>query len=379
MAEPLAISAGTAMIAAIDTSPDDQTAFITGDETSHVRLPVAVNGLAAMGILDTGCSTSVVSRSFAEHHGLVRQASFRSIGVCGEIAGEFIEDLVLKLMDRCFILRAAMVDLSCLASAARAPVDIVIGQDILRQTAVDVDFPSGKIKFLDAEELKALEESLGQAQQLIASPDHFLAVPLSLEQRPAILGVIDLGSNIPLYVSPTHAADIDLLADKTVATSASAGAEGIELSWLATLSSIELAGAVLNHVPVQVPGRWMPHCEAILGLPVLRRFRMVLDVARLRIWLKPCPSTLAPFRKDRSGLGVVPAGDRLRVIHVSAGSPAAQAGLSPADEIIRINGHAIDKAYLQSGVREGRKPAGTVLRLLLANGQEKKIILNDYY
>lgn len=368
------------MIAAIGPSLDHQTTFAIGDETSHVRLPVTVNGLAAMGILDTGCSTSVVSRSFAEHHRLVRQASFRSIGVCGEIGVEFVEDLVLKLMGLCFSLRAAVVDLSCVASAARASVDIVIGQDILRQTVVDVDFPSGKIAFLDAEELKALEESLGQAQQLIASPDHFLAVPLRLEQRPAIRGVIDLGSNIPLYVSPTHAADVDLLADKAVATSASAGAEGVELSWLATVSSMELAGTVLNHVPVQVPGRWMPTCEAILGLPVLRRFRIVLDVVRQRIWLKPCPSTLtAPFPKDRSGLGVAPAGDRLRVIHVSVGSPAAQAGLSPADEIIRINGRAIDKAYLQSGVREGRKPAGTVLRLLLANGEEKEIVLNDYY
>lgn len=368
------------MIPAIGPSPDHQTALMRGDATSHVRLPLAVNGRAAMGILDIGCSTSVVSRSFAEHHGLVRQASFRSIGVCGEIGGEIVEDLVLELMGRCFSLRAAVVDLSCVASAARASVDIVIGQDILRQTIVDLDFLSGKIRFLDAEELKALEENLGQAQQLVASPDRFLAVPLSLERRPAIQGVIDLGSNVPLYVSPTYAADIDLLAEKTVATSASAGAEGVELSWLATVSSMELAGAVLNHVPVQVPGRWMPTCEAILGLPVLRRFRIVLDVARLRIWLKSCPSTLAaPFPKDRSGLGVVPAGDCLRVIHVSAGSPAAQAGLSPADEIIRINGHAIDKAYLQAGVREGRKPPGTVLHLLLANGQEKKIILNDYY
>jgi hypothetical protein len=344
-----------------------------------VRFAVVVNGASAVALLDSGATNTVIDRKFACELGLQLRRGFRSRTLSRTVSGAYAERVEIGAGGRTFRLTAAVLDLSAIASASREPVDIILGQDVFRRSIIDIDFSQSQLRFADPEP-RDLEDDLGPGVPLISSPDGFLAIPLSLEGAAPVAGAIDLGSNVPLYVSPSHASAAGLLRRKRVATSASAGVEGIAVSELATLSSITVANTMLHRVPVQVPRQWKPICPAVIGLPALRRFRIVLDCERYRVWLVPDPSSLElPFNKDRSGLGALPARDRLRVVHVSAGSPAHEAGIKAGDEIIAINGRRIDEDYLRGGSREGNRPAGTVLKIQLADGFERKLVLADYF
>jgi membrane-associated protease RseP (regulator of RpoE activity) len=160
----------------------------------------------------------------------------------------------------------------------------------------------------------------------------------------------------------------------------SAGVEGTELNVVAVLDKIKLGSSILENVPVEIPQRWANPVPAVVGLPILQRFRLVIDFSGNRV--SPIPidnAILRPFRKDRSGIGAGRVGNSLRVVYVAQNSPAESVGLKAGDTIVAINGKPLDDSYFKSRPHEGSKPAGTVLRLTLANGSTLDLRLADYF
>ncbi len=163
----------------------------------------------------------------------------------------------------------------------------------------------------------------------------------------------------PLIVAPAYAADRKILADKRISTTLSSGVAGVEEGRVAVLTELSIGGILFPQVPFEVPGGWTFENPAIIGMPVIRRMRMVIDFPHDRIRAVPdARLILQPFRKDRSGLGAMRLPDRLRIVHVAEGSPAAAAGLHAGDEIIAIDDHALDADYFRKHPRDGSRPAG---------------------
>jgi hypothetical protein len=156
---------------------------------------------------------------------------------------------------------------------------------------------------------------------------------------------------------------------------------------MATVGSIALGGVQLTGVPAAFPdagndGVSSDRTAGNIGLPVFRRFRLVTDYPHNAIWLTPNAAAMAePFPKRRSGLIVEQAGDRLKVVLVAPGSPAAartdwQAGA----EITEIDGQKIGPGYLGSPLSHWSEGApGTEVTLSLVNGSIRKLTLADYY
>jgi C-terminal processing protease CtpA/Prc len=117
------------------------------------------------------------------------------------------------------------------------------------------------------------------------------------------------------------------------------------------------------------------HFEGNIGGEVLRRFTVYLDYARQEAILEPGPDRDEPFEADMSGAVFISdsAGAGLRVAFVAAGTPAAEAGLAPADLVLAVDGRAA--ADLGVGaVRALMRQAGTIVALTVRRDGRDRVV-----
>jgi hypothetical protein len=208
------------------------------------------------------------------------------------------------------------------------------------------------------------------------------SVPVSLLGRPVVQATFDTGSNSALIVSKDYAQRERLLENVRTTSSLGGGAEGVRVSTAAMLPRVEFGGVTFTDVPAGFPENWVADSVAAnIGVDLLSRFRMITDYPRDRLLLLPYRDAASrEFRRNRSGLRSLPRGDRLVVRHVSRGSPAEAAGWRAGEEIVAVNGWRIgspdftdERSYWGSG------PAGTIVRLTMADGAQRTLTLADYY
>jgi C-terminal processing protease CtpA/Prc len=81
--------------------------------------------------------------------------------------------------------------------------------------------------------------------------------------------------------------------------------------------------------------------DALIGMELIRRFRVVFDYSRRRVILEPNATIAEPMEADMSGLSLKSAGPALEhiiIAEVSSDTPASAADLRPGDRIVSIEG-----------------------------------------
>jgi membrane-associated protease RseP (regulator of RpoE activity) len=83
-----------------------------------------------------------------------------------------------------------------------------------------------------------------------------------------------------------------------------------------------------------------PSVAGFIGAEILKRFTVIWDYTGKRMVLLPNRTFGEPFETDASGLHLVSPGPQYQMVEIDSalpGSPAAQAGLKPGDEILAID------------------------------------------
>ena len=340
---------------------------------------VSVGGLSLAAVVDSGAGRTVLDWNVALKLGLVPHSGFRAGGFTGETEGGLVDGLSIRIGTLTLSgITAAVLDLATIAAATGEPTGLILGSELFEQVIVDLDFPHERIGLFGP----SGPRSPTGATRLPLQNDGLERrnIPIQVGGERPIQALFDLGSDAPLYLSPQYVVDHRLLEGRKVSTVAGAGVEGITVSQIAVLPEIRLGNMVVRDVPVEVPPTWNQPSPAVVGSPVLGRFEIVTDYSRGALWLTAdATASQSPFIKDRSGIGAQRLADRLRVIHVARGSPAELVGLRIGDEIVAIDGHPIEPAYLLVHPRPGAGPAGKTLELTLSDGRRLKLTLADYF
>jgi len=146
------------------------------------------------------------------------------------------------------------------------------------------------------------------------------------------------------------------------------GVGGKVFGQLVRLPVLEFGAVRLTEAVLSLPGpnsgqvARSREFDLIVGSPVLRRFSVFFDYRRLRVTLVPNARVGDSFDGTMSGLFLATLGsphDRVVVDGVVAGSPAAEAGFEPGDEILEVDGEALAPLALVDLSLRLRKPAGT--------------------
>jgi hypothetical protein len=350
--------------------------LVTGD-TIILRAEVASTPVEA--ILDSGSAASIISSSLAARLGLTvaEQRTIRGVG--GRAAVRLVRDVDLVLAGQQRRLPFVIVaDLDAVSSALGGPVDVVLGEDMLVNRCVALDFERSRISVSDSGaftgglEWRPLPLSHGSSRELL--------VTASVGGLPDIPMVFDLGSSMALMLPRTYVDQHRLLEGVRQSSAAIGGIDGIRLATTFMANEVRLAGHSLRSVPALVPATWASASAAgSIGFPLISQFDVVLDVSAEKLWLRPARRGL-PMLEDHSGFGLAMQGSELSVIHVAANGPAAAGGWQAGDRIQAVNGRKIDAAYIRSDHWRWRfMPPGTVVKLEDHTGRVRDLRLADYY
>ena len=347
----------------------------------RIFIPTKVNGRDVVVLLDSGAQASVIDKGLARSIGLKPKGEANLQGSGGDETaaitdGVTVEIGALKLSN----LTAISIDLQSHAGELGHALPFVLGDELFREVAVDIDFANRRVAFRDP---ARLERPQGAVEVPLGALVGLRSIPVSVDGAPPAQFQFDLGSSSPLMVFPAYAKGHGLPGGRA-SQRLSGGAGGMHPETIATLGKVELGGVTFTNVPTLFP----PDTVSIVnsdvisgnaGLPILSRFRLLIDYPHDRIWMTPQPQPNAPFAKDRWGLLMLPKDGVFEVGFVSPGSPADKAGLKPGDRIRSVN-HKPPSAWPYDALTKlGEGAAGTQVELTMADGKVRRLTLNDYF
>jgi predicted aspartyl protease len=277
--------------------PAPKVAFPAGGEGSGwlalpaqgnlVELPARVGGRTIQAVVDSGAQYSAIDDALAMELRLpaATPLPMLAFGVSGgpSLTRAVSLDLDLGPM-QLKGLRAATLNLAGLSGLTARPFSMLLGRDLLRRVVADIDFPNARCAFIHADAWSPPTEALaatvrGEAGAIMASVTVEGATPVEV--------MVDTGATGALALSEETARAVGLLDGRRVRSGRSVTLGGISQDRMVRARSLEVAGHRLNDVLVQIysPPARSPVPAGLLGLGVLRRFRVALDHGGGRMFL----------------------------------------------------------------------------------------------
>ncbi len=340
-------------------------------------ISATLGGRSVAGILDTGAERSIVDASLASELQLptapfggiltpTELAPSSSIpAVHFEIAGQV--DSMLPMIS---------MDLSSASALLGERVGFILGGDMLRKCALAIDVSSKKFRF---ERCGIRPKDYSETPVKMVRNTPFIPIQVGQHELTALL---DMGMNGDLDVTPEAWNMIQFPGARVSDSVNGDGGGNLRAVQKVRLPSMQIAGFEENDLDARIVPSTL-HMEigdanAAVGLGVLARYRVLLDIPARRLWLQPISDP--PAREyDRTGLALAPDGrSRLRVIHVSRASPASTAGWVAGDLICAINGSPVDTSK-QDAFSWAKGQAGITVDISMCSGEVRRLTLQTYY
>jgi len=340
-------------------------------------------------ILDTGAEYSILSeKSIADLLGLRYSKTYK---IVGSDLGHELEAFLTKTELELGPLTSENEDLLVLAenifdfeSFTGENIYGIIGAYSFRNYILQIDYRREKLIFY-------------QKTDFIPNPKKYKEIPIEIHKnKPFILAsymtsmgrketiklLVDTGANIPILLqrdSVEMAKISGNLIPGTIASGLGGDLKGFvgRTNYL-TLDEFGFAGVVTNFHVIEDFDRaaYMNDRNGIIGNPLLSRFNIVLDYINGKMYLSPNRTYKKKFNFDRSGLQVITSNKskgNFTVYDVFPGTPAAEAGIKPGDEIISINGLSAKLFRMEFLVNKLQRKVGKKIKLKYLRMNEKRI------
>ncbi len=372
LAEPLLARDAEARWVPFDLTPGNQ-----------IRFAMDVGGSRAMAILDTGVSTSVASRLFATRVGLKleppRGERAEAIGGAVPLGWTRVDRLAMGGLTQARA-RLAVVDLSAVATGSTAPVDLLIGSDLLACCAIDIDYAARRFRLLPSGRMPFS----GPRAPLVRLPrSGVFSTAATIAGRQVRPLIVDTGDGAALTLSRTGWTG--LRARPAAITSAVAfGLGGAIETDMAVLPAVRFGtlGPVAIETRIEPKGGFSDQTGTAgrLGNGLFQRYRVLMDARAGHMILSPTPLAKEAPLRSTSGLLVGYDNGRLSVLHVMRGSPAAAAGWKAREQICTVDGTPVPPptgGSVDTGWSAGAP--GRVVRFGMCDGTERRLTLKNFY
>jgi hypothetical protein len=335
-----------------------------------IHLPVKINGHDAMAVLYGGPSN--IDKSFVESAGLAAKKEDASSvnGIQIQLGDLTLQNTVAKPDD----LQKQGYDAKILGQ----PVLFRLGEEVFNQVVVDVDYAHHRVAFRDP---GTVTKPAGAIEVPLIELDGERVLPLSIDGAAPEQFELELGNVIgPLMVTPAYAARQKLLEGHPTSQRLS----GRYSETVVSVDHLSFAGIDFAQVPIAlIPDTELPPPSITggVGLPLLAKFRLIIDYPHSRLYAIPnSGTTMTSIEKDRIGLVLdKKVANGFSVAFVSPNSPAEAAGFKKGDKINLIDGKPFEAWPTQAIIRFQMADAGTIHIFIMADGTERHIKAVDFF
>ncbi|GAA4762413.1 hypothetical protein GCM10023219_03360 [Stakelama sediminis] len=346
---------------------------------NQIRFHLKINGRDAVAILDTGVSVSVVSSSFARSAGMRISARADADAVGGTVAigwasPRSIHVGALKRTGG----RIAVAQLTAMATGSKAPVDALIGADLLSCCALDIEYDRHRFRLLPSGTMPFTGAS-APLHQVAGSKLYLTRLTLHGQRIQPVL--VDTGDGGAITISKAAWMRTGMNS-KRITTSVSYGLGGPIEMQLTVVPELHVANLTAKHVELRIEGAdsfsEKTGLAGRIGTAFLQGYRVLLDPRAGHMVFQPGALADQQPIRSTSGLLVGLDRDRLRVLHVMANSPAAHTGWQDGDTICRVDGQPVASGD-SSDTRWSAGPPGEVVHLGMCDGSRRTLKLADFY
>lgn len=364
-------------------APDAEAQWVPFELTpgNQIRFAMTIDGRAANALLDTGFNRTVISRRWATAARLHVVSGGTATAIGGTVAMGAVDGRTLAIGGLTKTGgRLGVLDLPDGATGGDNAIDAVIGGDLLRHYALDIDFAQRRFRLLPSGRLPFAGHS---APLTIATRSGLYISELRIDGARLRPMIVDTGDGATLAISAEAWSIVGARAVPTT-TTVSYSVAGPVQSDFTVLPEVAVGDATLRQAEtmIEANGGFSARMGASgrIGAGFLQRFRVLLDPGAGRMVLAATADTdRAPLRST-SGLLLGTEQDRLRVLHVMRGSPAAAGGWKPGEEICGIDGTTVSAGYRTDPI--AMWPAGNpgrVVRLRMCGGATRALTLARFY
>lgn len=362
---------------------DAETRWVPFELTpgNQIRFAMTIDGRAVSAVLDTGVSYSVMARRFVEANRIATRPGGKATAIGGAVDIAWVDTRTIAFGG---LTRTGggltVAALPALATGSAAPVDLLVGRDLVGTFALDIDYAAKRFRVIPSGRLPFL----GTAMPLAISRDRMVYVSEvtlgATRLRPMVIDTGD-GSAVTVTTAGWRAA---ALPDVTTTTAISYGLAGPIVSTIGIVPDLRIGALDVRNVEVRIEDTG-GFSDAIgvagrIGTGLLQNYRVLLDPAAGRMVLRRGAGADVPPRRSTSGLLVGVDRDRLRILHVMRGGPAASQVWKAGDTICSIDGVAIPSDYTTNPIAawSAGEPGRTVM-LGLCDGTRRTLTLRRFY
>ncbi len=362
---------------------DAEARWIPFDLTpgNQIRFTMQLDGRDVTAILDTGVSYSLLAKASPalDTAKLVAGGSATAIG--GSVALGWMPTRTIALGGLARIGGGVTVaDLPAIATGSMSAVDLLVGADMLAGHALDIDYTAKRFRLLRSGRLPFKGET---APLRVSTERSVYESTITLGGRRLAPIVVDTGDGSSVTVTAAGWQAANLKALRTT-SAISFGLAGPAVSGLAIVPEIRVGEMVASEAEVRIePADGFSQAIGTagrIGSGFLQNYRVLLDPGARRMVLSRGPKADLPPPRSTSGLLIGIEKDRLKVLHVMRGGPAAAAGWKDGDLICSIDGMPIAADYATSPIAAWSAGApGRIVTLGLCDGTVRRLELTRFY
>lgn len=255
---------------------------------SLVEVTVLLSGVPIRAVVDSGAQFSAIDRGLAERLGLQPALlPMLAFGVSGQPSLTHAVSLDFSVGPmQVRGSKAATLELLRLSWAIRRPIAMLLGRDVLQSVALDIDWPAGRMRFVRPE---AYRPPPGAVAALVKLDGGALMAPVAVEEAAPLDLLVDTGATSEIALSQESAQTLGLLDGRPVTTGRSISLGGLSEDRVVRARVVEFAGRTLRDVEIQIfrPSVRGPLPAGLLGVGILKRYRVGLDLSAGHLWLSP--------------------------------------------------------------------------------------------
>jgi len=375
-------------------SPTLQARFISGNSSLEipfelssnlVLLQAKVNDSAPVWfIFDTGAESTVIDAEFAKT--LRLKPAGKTVGTGGAGTAEAVKFKTVSMQFPNIEISNLTIyglPIDSFSSPLGKKIGGVIGNDIIKEFVVEIDYAARKINLYKPESYQY--SGAGEIFPLMFEENlPFVQASFAFEKRAPISGKfeIDSGSTGAVLFNTPFVKKHGLL--KSISQTSETrigGVGGTAQAFLGRVKNIALGRFTLqNPIALLLQATRGDYASAkydgLIGGEILRRFRTIFDYSRKRMILEPNALFSEPFEIDMSGMELLADGDDPSIVlvdDVKPKSPAAEAGVRGGDIITAIDNRPVKDFTLEQIREMFRQDGREYLLKLKRDGTEVQV------